>query len=129
MRELGLNSHTKMLETAENLQKSISEKSDKIKDLYAEIPKLKAKISELRSEAPNDPNAHADEIKNLQKRLQLIPIHAKALTNEMSDAQTKLGRVNAVLQTYERIVEGNYIDNMIKAEREKQAKAEKKQTI
>ena len=126
MHELGLDTREKIFETAENLQNGISENSAKIKELYAEMPKIKERIAELKRNNSADEN---DELNNLQRRLQLIPTHIKALTNEMSDAQTKLKRVNDVLQTYESIIEGNYIDNMIKAEREKIAKAEKKQTL
>lgn len=126
MSELGLNSREKIFETAEKLQKSIAEKSTKIKELYAEIPNLKARIADLKR---NNFSADNDELKTLQKRLELIPTHAKAITNEISDEQMKLGRVNDVLRTYESIIEGNFIDNMVKAERERLAKNEKKQAL
>lgn len=126
MHELGLDTREKIFETADSLQDGINENSAKIKELYAEMPKIKERIAELKRNNSADEN---DELNNLQRRLQLIPTHIKVLTNEMSDAQTKLKRVNDVLQTYESIIEGNYIDNMIKAEREKIAKADKKQTL
>ncbi len=41
--------------------------------------------------------------------------------DERNDLQIQHARISSVIRTYEEIVEGNYIDNLIRAEREKQA--------
>ncbi len=41
--------------------------------------------------------------------------------DERDDLQIQHARISSVIRTYEEIVEGNYIDNLIRAEREKQA--------
>ncbi len=41
--------------------------------------------------------------------------------DERDDLQIQHARISSVIHTYEEIVEGNYIDNLIRAEREKQA--------
>lgn len=42
-------------------------------------------------------------------------------SDERDDLQIQYARLSSVIRTYEEIVEGNYIDNLIRAEREKQA--------
>lgn len=43
---------------------------------------------------------------------------AKSVKAELSDEQLNLKRVSDLIVAYESIVEGNYIDNLIKAQRE-----------
>lgn len=50
----------------------------------------------------------------------------RRLKSELSDEQLKLKRVSELIVAYESIVEGNYIDNLIKAQTErKQAERQK----
>ena len=43
------------------------------------------------------------------------------------DLKTQLSKIENVIRTYEEIVEGNYIDNLIKAERERREAELKKE--
>ncbi len=43
------------------------------------------------------------------------------------DLKTQLSQIENVIRTYEEIVEGNYIDNLIKAERERKEAEQKKE--
>ena len=43
------------------------------------------------------------------------------------DLKTQLSQIENVIRTYEEIVEGNYIDNLIKAERERREAEQKKE--
>ncbi len=58
-----------------------------------------------------------DDIDGLEKRLKLFPDKIAALKSEISDEQLKLKRVSDLICAYENIVEGNYIDNLIRAQR------------
>lgn len=40
--------------------------------------------------------------------------------DEISEEQLKLKRVSGLIAAYEKIVEGNYIDNLIRAQREQE---------
>lgn len=59
------------------------------------------------------------DIANLEKRLKLLPNYISSIKNEISEEQ--LGkRVSDLIAAYEKIVEGNYIDNLIRAQREQE---------
>ena len=69
------------------------------------------------------------DIANLDKRLKLLPNYISSIKDEISDEQLKLKRVSDLISAYEKIVEGNYIDNLIRAQREQElAKNGKKRT-
>lgn len=68
--------------------------------------------------------ASADDIKSLETRLRLTPTYIGTIKSEISDEQLKLNRVSELIRTYEKIIEGNYIDNLIAAERERKARDE-----
>jgi len=53
---------------------------------------------------------------DLQKRLD---------SNNSVELKSQLSKIESVIRTYEDIVEGNYIDNLIRAERERKAAAQK----
>lgn len=61
----------------------------------------------------------AEEIENLEQRLKYIPMYISTIKDEISSEQMKLQRISDLIQTYEKIVEGNYIDNLVAAERER----------
>jgi len=56
-------------------------------------------------------------IAELEKRLRQLPTAISSIKNEISEDQLKLKRVSDLIAAYEKIVEGNYIDNLIRAQR------------
>lgn len=126
-------------------QKKISEKIAKIKQLSDSIPTLKSEISQLkfyfssknftRLDAMTQAKiaavkeiadkygfTSAEQIKDLETRLRLTPTYIGTIKSEISDEQLRLNRVSELIRTYEKIIEGNYIDNLIAAERERKAR-------
>ena len=69
----------------------------------------------------------AEEIENLETRLRLSPTYISSLKNEVSEEQMKLSRISDLVHTYEKIIEGNYIDNLVAAERERRQREEKQE--
>lgn len=148
--DFGFSSREQIYSKAEELKQSIDERNEKVKSLAAEIPTLKSDISQLRflfsAVASNSkPDAMTQvklaaaqeiadkhgvksesDIATLEKRLKLLPNYIKSVKDEISEEQLKLGRVSALISAYERIVEGNYIDNLIKEQRELEQKTHKK---
>lgn len=141
LRDFSLNSREEMYAAAEKSQQKINEILAKIKQLSEEIPTLKSDIAALKfffSDRKNSSDAmtnvrlaaaketaekygisSAEEIENLETRLRLIPTYISSLKGEASQEQTKSSRLSELVRTYEKIVEGNYIDNLIAAERER----------
>ena len=68
-----------------------------------------------------------EEIENLETRLRLSPTYISSLKNEVSEEQMKLSRISDLVHTYEKIIEGNYIDNLVAAERERRQREEKQE--
>lgn len=141
--EFGFGSREQIYSKADELKRSIDEKNEKVKNLTAEIPTLKSDISQLRflfsAVSTSNPDAMtrvklaaareiADkygvksegDIASLEKRLKLLPDYISSIKDEVSEEQLKLGRVSNLISAYERIVEGNYIDNLIRAQREQE---------
>ncbi len=58
-----------------------------------------------------------DDIAELEKRLRQLPTAVSSIKTEISDEQLKLKRVSDLITAYEKIVEGNYIDSLIRAQR------------
>ena len=54
------------------------------------------------------------------KILRELPNFISSIKNEISEEQLKLKRVSNLIAAYEKIVEGNYIDNLIKVQREQE---------
>lgn len=53
-------------------------------------------------------------------------VHIMRSRGENSDAEeTALKRINGLIKAYEEIVEGNYIDNLIKVQRSREAAAQR----
>ncbi len=59
-----------------------------------------------------------EDIAALEKRLKSLQNEVRSIKAELSDEQLKLKRVSELITAYEKIVEGNYIDNLIGARRE-----------
>ncbi len=142
MHDLNLNSRDDIYEAAEECAKNISEKTEKINQLNSEIPTLKSDIAQIKLLFSNLKNSKdtmarmkitaaqekADkygvksegDIENLERRLKLIPMYIQNLKSETTDEQLKLARVKDLIEVYEKIIEGNYIDNMIAAQKERE---------
>ena len=110
--------------------------------LTAEIPTLKSEISQLHylfstMTSTSKPDvmtqiklAAAQEIadkygirtegdiSSLEKRLKRLPNYISSIKDEISEEQLKLKRVSDLIAANEKIIEGNYIDNLIRAQRE-----------
>lgn len=53
------------------------------------------------------------DIAELERRLKSLQNEVKSVKAELSDEQLKPKRVSNLITAYEKIVEGNYIDNLI----------------
>lgn len=145
MHEFSLTSPEEIYKAAEESQKKISEKVEKIKQLSDDIPQLKSDISQLKFYFSAANSQHldamgqvklaaakevaekygitsAEDIKDLETRLRLSPTYIGSIKSEISEEQLKLNKISELIRTYEKIIEGNYIDNLIAAERERQAR-------
>lgn len=144
IRDFNLSSKEQIYSKAEELKHNIDEKKAKLKELSAELPTLKSDIAQLKyyfsvigEQRELDANEEVRvleareivakygvksemEIANLERRLKLIPEYASSIKNEIFDEQLKLKRMSDLITVYENLVEGNYIDNLIKAQRERQ---------
>ena len=142
--EFGFSSREQIYGKADELKRSIDEKNEKVKSLTAEIPTLKSEISQLHylfSTMSNTSKSDAmtqiklaaaqeiadkygvcteGDISSLEKRLKLLPNYFSSIKDEISEEQLKLKRVSDLIDAYEKIVEGNYIDNLIRAQREQE---------
>lgn len=142
--EFNFTSKPQMCAKAENLKNSIDEKTAKLKEISDEIPTLKSDIAQLRhlfsvgdkskrldtmeqvklAAAREIADRHGvkseDDITELEKRLKSLKGEVNSVKAELSDEQLKLKRVSDLITAYENIVEGNYIDNLIKAQKERE---------
>ena len=138
--EFGFSSREQIYGKADELKRSIDEKNEKVKSLTAEIPTLKSEISQLHylfstMSSTSKPDAMTQiklaaaqeiadkygirtegDISSLEKRLKLLPNYISSIKDEISEEQLKLKRVSDLISAYEKIVEGNYIDNLIRAQ-------------
>lgn len=147
IRELGLDSREKIYAKAEEISKDIAEKNEKIAQLADEIPTLKSDIAQIkllfsavntkdtmqqmkiaaaREKAEKYGIKSEDDLQNLQRRLDLIPMYSQNLKAELSEQQLEMKRVQDLIDTYEKITEDNYISGLIAAQKEREA-AEKNQ--
>ena len=140
--EFGLTSREQIYEKADELKCGIDEKNEKLRFLSEEIPTLKSEISQLRflfAAHSSKPDAMTqtkiaaareiaekhgvkteDDIEKLEERLKVLPDLITSAKNDVADEQLKLKRVSDLITAYEKIVEGNYIDNLIRAQREQE---------
>lgn len=140
LRDFNLNSREDIYAAAEKSQQKINETLAKIKQLSEETPTLKSDIAALKfffSDRKNFSDAmtniriaaaketaekygitEAEEIENLETRLRLMPMYISSLKEEASQEQANLSRLSELVRTYEKIIEGNYIDNLIAAQKE-----------
>ena len=57
-------------------------------------------------------------ISSLEKRMKLLPNYISSIKDEISEEQLKLKRVSDLIAACEKIILGNYIDNLIRAQRD-----------
>ena len=151
IRELNLNSREKIYSKAEEISNSIAEKNEKIKQLADEIPTLKSDIAQIKfffsavntkdtmqqmklaaakEKAEKYGIKSEEDLKNLQRRLDLIPMYSQNLKAEISEEQLKLKRVRDLIDCYEKITEERYISDKISAQKEREeAEKNKNKTI
>ena len=142
--EFNFTSREQMYAKADELRRGIDEKTARLKELSTAIPTLKSDISQLRHFFSVGANSRRldtmeqvkqaaareiaekygakseDDIAELEKRLKHLQSEEKTTKNELSDEQLKLGRVSDLIAAYENIVEGNYIDNLVRAQKERE---------
>lgn len=140
--KFNISSREQMYAKSEELKSVFDKKNAEIRKLTEEIPTLKSDISQLRflfAAHSAKPDAMAQtklaaareiaekhgvkteaDIDNLEKRLKVLPDLITSAKNEAADEQLKLKRVSDLIAAYEKIVEGNYIDNLIRAQKEQE---------
>ena len=149
--EFNLGSREQIYTKAEELKNGIDGKTAKLKELSDEIPTLKSDIAQLRrlfsvgdnpkrldtmeqvkqAAAREIADKHnvksAEDIADLEKHLKSLQSEEKSVKAELSNEQLKLKRIYDLIMAYEKIVEGDYINNLFRAQKE-QAKALDKRT-
>ena len=143
IRDFHFTSREQMYVKSEELKSGIDEKTAKLKSLSDEIPTLKSDIAQLRhlfsvganskrldtmeqvklAAAREIANKYAvkseDDIAELEKHLKSLQSGVTSIKAELSDEQLRLKRVSDLITAYEKIVEGNYIDNIVREQRER----------
>ncbi len=148
IRDFNFSSREQIYAKADALKRSIDKKIAKQKSMSDELPALKSDIAQLRlffsvgakskrldamgevKQAATGVRLTAREITDkygvksegniaeLEKRLRQLPSTISSIKNEISENQFKLKRMSDLIVAYEKIVEGNYIDSIIRAQRE-----------
>ena len=60
------------------------------------------------------------DVAELEERLRLLPSYIRTVQNKLAEEQARLKRVNRLAEVYESVVEGNYIDNLIREKKEQE---------
>ena len=129
---------------AEELKNSVDEKTEELKALSNEAPTLKSEIAQIRFYFENVQNRRrldsmgqvklaaakevvdkhsirsVSEIAELEERLKLLPIYIRTVQDKLAEEQAWLKRIDRLADVYECVIEGNYIDNLIKEHKEKE---------
>ncbi|MGN1340205.1 MAG: hypothetical protein ACI4WS_07925 [Oscillospiraceae bacterium] len=148
--ELGITSRDGIYEKAAELKKSIEDKTEELKALSDEAPTLKTDIAQIRFYFENAQNRRRldamgqvklaaakeaaekhgvrseQDVAALEERLKLLPSYIKTIQHSITEEQAKLKRINQLADVYEKVVVGNYIDNLIREQRELEQKTLKK---
>mgnify|MGYP006955111587 CR=1 FL=1 len=66
------------------------------------------------------------EIAELEERLKLLPIYIRTVQDKLAEEQARLKRVNRLADVYECVIEGNYIENLVKEQKETELKKPRK---
>lgn len=148
--EFGITSRDGIYEKAAELKKSVDDKTEEIKVLSDEAPTLKTDIAQIRFYFENAQNRRRldamgqvklaaakeaaekhgvrseEDIAALEERLQYLPSQISLMKSRLSDEQSRLKRIDQLANVYEMVVEGNYIDNLVKANTETEREAKEK---
>ena len=140
--EFGIASRDGIYAKAEELKNSVDEKTEELKALSNEAPTLKSEIAQIRFYFENVQNRRrldsmgqvrlaaakevvdkhgirsVSEIVELEERLKLLPIYIRTVQNKLAEEQARLKRVNRLADVYECVIEGNYIDSLVKEQKE-----------
>lgn len=135
---------------AEELKNSVDEKTEELKALSNEAPTLKFEIAQIKFYFENVQNRRrldsmgqvrlaaakevvdkhgirsVSEIAELEERLKLLPTYIRTVQNKLIEEQARLKRVNRLADVYECVIEGNYIDNLVKEQKETELKNPRK---
>ena len=142
--EFGITSRDGIYEKAAELKKSIEDKTEELKALSDEAPTLKTDIAQIRFYFENAQNRRRldamgqvklaaakeaaekhgvrseEDIAALEERWNLLPSYVKTIQRSITEEQAKLKRINQLADVYEKVVEGNYIDNLIREQKEQE---------
>ena len=123
----------------------LDEKTEELKALSNEAPTLKSEIAQIRFYFENVQNRRRldsmgqvrlaaakevvdkhgirseSEIAEMEERLKLLPTYVRTVQNKLTEEQARLKRINRLADVYESVIEGNYIDNLVKEQSEKKA--------
>lgn len=148
--EFGITSRDGIYAKAEELKNSVDEKTEELKALSNEAPTLKSEIAQIRFYFENVQNRRrldsmgqvrlaaakevvdkhgirsVSEIAELEERLKLLPIYIRTVQNKLAEEQARLKRVNRLADVYECVIEGNYIDKLVKEQKEAELKNPRK---
>ena len=135
---------------AEELKNSVDEKTEELKALSNEAPTLKSEIAQIRFYFENVQNRRRldsmgqvrlaaakevvdkhgirseSEIAELEERLKLLPIYIRTVQDKLAEDQAWLKRIDRLADVYECVIEGNYIDNLVKEQKETELKNPRK---
>ncbi len=148
--EFGIVSRDGIYAKAEELKNSVDEKTEELKALSNEAPTLKSEIAQIRFYFENVQNRRrldsmgqvrlaaakevvdkhgicsVSEIAELEERLKLLPTYVRTVQDKLAEEQARLKRVNRLADVYEGVIEGNYIDNLVKEQKETELKNPRK---
>ena len=135
---------------AEELKNSVDEKTEELKALSNEAPTLKFEIAQIKFYFENVQNRRRldsmgqvklaaakevvdkhsirseNDVTELEERLKLLPSYIRTVQNKIAEEQAGLKRINRLAEVYESVVEGNYIDNLVKEQKEAELKNPRK---
>ena len=150
--EFGITSSSGIYAKAEELKNSVDEKTEELKALSNEAPTLKSEIAQIRFYFENVQNRRRldsmgqiklavakevvdkhgirseSEIAELEERLKLLPTYIRTAHNKFIEEQARLKRIDRLADVYESVIEGNYIDNLIREQKEQECRQDEKLT-
>ena len=150
--EFGIVSRDGIYAKAEELKNSVDEKTKELKALSNEAPTLKSEIAQIRFYFENVQNRRRldsmgqvrlaaakevvdkhgirseSEIAELEERLKLLPIYIRTVQDKLAEEQAWLKRIDRLADVYECVIEGNYIDNLVKEQKETELKNPRKRS-
>lgn len=142
--DFGFRTQEQIYTKAEELKGIIDEKNANVKSLSDELATLKSDVAQLKhffSARENSQSRDAmetvklaaaqeiadkygvnseDEIADLEKRVKQLQNKVASIRQDLSDSQLKRKRVLDLIAVYEKIVEGNYIDNLIRGQKDRE---------